>query len=569
MLGDKISRSRRRWSAAAAAAVAATLALGMPVAWAGRSIYSPYPGATFVYDASQEQKVHFLEIDLTDKRIRLRVTSRDDALEADGSKHPMGPNQFAKKRNIQMAINGSIGGDPGDEPTMFVSGLVKGYGKMWPMPSEQLSIMMRGDVASCPQSDGTTETCSKDGLFAISADNQKVLLHTVAQLSFPDDNMVPAEYDIAAGGRPVIVWDGEVVDKVDPYVSQHDKCSPGACTDNPRTAYGVSEDKKTLLLMVVDGRREGCKGKTTKELGQLMKDNGAWWAFNLDGGGSSAMFVAGFDNAAGSTEYPAGIVNRPSDGSVRTVPLQIGVQVVQPEGHLQGVVRKGNPQSGTPIAGATVEVTYVDENVTKKKTATSSDTGKYLLSNVSAGTHVVTVTVAGYKTLSTQKLVAAGDLNRLHFGLAANGSAAAGQSKDGLAEPAADLEDHQPANTTLQSFEPIPPEQLAADDVDPDFPDGVDRTPGEGGSGGAAAAGGSGAGHAAGGADGQAAADPPAGEGPLGEGSAACAVRAAGEGPSGLGSLSLLAAATALAMRGRGRGRGALSPITRWTAGRP
>jgi hypothetical protein len=180
-----------------------------------------------------------------------------------------------------------------------------------------------------------------------------------------------------------------------------------------------------------------------------------------------------------------------------------------------------------------------------------------LLSNVSAGTHVVTVTVAGYKTLSTQKLVAAGDVNRLHFGLAANGSAAAGQSKDALAEPAADLEDHQSANTTLESFEPIPPEQLAADDVDPDFPDRVDGTPDGGGSGGgAAAAGGSGAGHAVGDGDVHAEEDPPAGEGPLGEGSAGCVVPAAGQRPSGLRSLSLLAAAIALAMRGRGRGRG-------------
>lgn len=91
---------------------------------------------------------------------------------------------------------------------------------------------------------------------------------------------------------------------------------------HPRTAVGVSRDGRTLLLVVVDGRREGWSaGATLPELAQVLIDAGAWDAVALDGGGSSALWLRGEKEAAGA------IRSRPSDGRVRAVGNGLGVRV--------------------------------------------------------------------------------------------------------------------------------------------------------------------------------------------------------------------------------------------------
>lgn len=71
---------------------------------------------------------------------------------------------------------------------------------------------------------------------------------------------------------------------------------------HPRTAVGLSRDGRTMYFVVADGRRENVPGMTLPELARFFVDElGACRAMNLDGGGSSAMWVRGR------------IVNRPSD----------------------------------------------------------------------------------------------------------------------------------------------------------------------------------------------------------------------------------------------------------------
>lgn len=61
---------------------------------------------------------------------------------------------------------------------------------------------------------------------------------------------------------------------------------------NPRTAFGVSQDKKTLFLYAVQGRGvDGSPGLRLKELGAMMRERGAWDATNTDGGGSTLMWI--------------------------------------------------------------------------------------------------------------------------------------------------------------------------------------------------------------------------------------------------------------------------------------
>lgn len=84
---------------------------------------------------------------------------------------------------------------------------------------------------------------------------------------------------------------------------------------HPRTAIGITADRRTLQFVVVDGRnRRASVGATGLELAWLMAQVGAWQAFNLDGGGSSTMWARG-----------RGIVNSPSDGSERSVLNHVGI----------------------------------------------------------------------------------------------------------------------------------------------------------------------------------------------------------------------------------------------------
>ncbi|MFC2758438.1 phosphodiester glycosidase family protein, partial [Propionibacterium acidifaciens] len=73
----------------------------------------------------------------------------------------------------------------------------------------------------------------------------------------------------------------------------------------PRTAVGWVETNH-LKLVVVDGRNEGySRGVTMSELAQIMADLGCTCAYNIDGGGSSAMYFNG------------SIINQPSNGGER------------------------------------------------------------------------------------------------------------------------------------------------------------------------------------------------------------------------------------------------------------
>ena len=104
----------------------------------------------------------------------------------------------------------------------------------------------------------------------------------------------------AMGGNPLLVVNGSVVD------SEVDG-SGAFFAPTARTAVGASNDGR-LFLVVVDGRQSGySRGASLRELAQLMLDLGAHNALNLDGGGSSEMFLNGL------------VATRPSDGRERSV----------------------------------------------------------------------------------------------------------------------------------------------------------------------------------------------------------------------------------------------------------
>jgi hypothetical protein len=60
---------------------------------------------------------------------------------------------------------------------------------------------------------------------------------------------------------------------------------------HPRSAAGVSADRRFLYLLVIDGRRPGSAGATEAETALIMERLGAADALCFDGGGSSALVL--------------------------------------------------------------------------------------------------------------------------------------------------------------------------------------------------------------------------------------------------------------------------------------
>lgn len=89
---------------------------------------------------------------------------------------------------------------------------------------------------------------------------------------------------------------------------------------HPRTAIGSTPGGATLVIAVVDGRRNGIPGMTSLGLIPLMEEFGVSDAINLDGGGSTELYIAA----------EGGVVNRPSDGVERRVGNHLGIRVVDP-----------------------------------------------------------------------------------------------------------------------------------------------------------------------------------------------------------------------------------------------
>jgi hypothetical protein len=61
----------------------------------------------------------------------------------------------------------------------------------------------------------------------------------------------------------------------------------------PRTAYGVSQDNRYLYILTIDGRQPGYSdGALDVETGYWMINCGSWNAINMDGGGSTALYMS-------------------------------------------------------------------------------------------------------------------------------------------------------------------------------------------------------------------------------------------------------------------------------------
>ena len=97
------------------------------------------------------------------------------------------------------------------------------------------------------------------------------------------------------GGNTIFLIDGQTVEQGD--FSRH-----------PRTMLGYNKDRSKVIFAVVDGRSSISSGATYYELADIMKWANADYGINIDGGGSSSLYLQKF-----------GYMNQPSDGHERAV----------------------------------------------------------------------------------------------------------------------------------------------------------------------------------------------------------------------------------------------------------
>ncbi len=120
------------------------------------------------------------------------------------------------------------------------------------------------------------------------------------RFNIPDSNRL-SEYQMPDSNvmttGPMLIYRGEVVPQRTDLRFVYGR--------HNRTAIGLKQDG-TIVLVVVDGRhRRQSEGLSIPELTRVMKWLGCREAANLDGGGSSCMYVKGMGED--------GVVNHPSD----------------------------------------------------------------------------------------------------------------------------------------------------------------------------------------------------------------------------------------------------------------
>lgn len=213
------------------------------------------------------QKVHAIRVDTKAPGVRFYSTPRcGDWKPNERETYRQTTREFIVSSGVQVAINADFYSMAGTGPTNLM-GLAVSEGQIVSPPAGTDSVL-------------------------ISRDN-KVRI----ELTTADTDLRGVWTAVSGGGR--ILADGVVRET---WPERH-----------PRTAVGISRDRRFVFLVTLDGRQPGIsEGATTGELGRWMLRLGAWDAINLDGGGSTTMAIADGWGGAVVLNVPVGIGNVPN-----------------------------------------------------------------------------------------------------------------------------------------------------------------------------------------------------------------------------------------------------------------
>lgn len=230
----------------------------------------PYRGVVHVHRTDADQDYHLVAI-----------APRAMAVVGTEEQHAWSVvSEFARSVGAQIAINANFFSKTQS------CGVTAGEGRLWIKVYE-----------GCPM----TMAFFKDGTAAIFRGKVR-----------KDGVLSPSVGLVAAvSGRPRLIEDSVPSPTVEAFASVR----------HPRTALGLKKDG-TVVILVADGRRAGALGFTGPEMSEIFLHEGVVNAINLDGGGSTTLYI----------EKEGGLQNRPSDGHERVVVNHLGFKARDAKG---------------------------------------------------------------------------------------------------------------------------------------------------------------------------------------------------------------------------------------------
>lgn len=338
----------------------------------------PFPGIRYLYRTTDEPKrIHALVVDLSRPEISLRATRDDEKGRTTTS--------FSTLVGAAVAINGDFYNTNGSFDPV---GLAIGQGMVWSDDSAGHRFI----------------ACTAAKVCEIDTTNQA--------------RAADASWTAAVGGNRLLVNNGAIV-----QTAMADTACGDFCTvQHPRTAVGLSADRNTLIMVVVEGRQTPVLGMSLSRLADLMLELGSDVALNLDGGGSSAMVVNGSRVSGRPT-------NEPTERRVSNHLAVLFDAAAATTGRLVGFVREDDIfDENAGLSGARVSLSTGQQTTTDGR-------GFYEFAEVDAGDVTVSVELAGFAPASDTKTVVAGVTNWKSVALVRAAPDA------GVAEPDAGTED--------------------------------------------------------------------------------------------------------------------------------
>jgi len=241
---------------------------------------------------NERQVVHCLRVDLNDPDIQLFTTPRasNPAAESRETLTQTVP-AFLRQYQLQVASDANFyNANPGgSDPTSAglnceVYGLQISQGIV-------VSAQTSADYAGDPRAASLLFTTNNQAMFAFR--------------NLPPGTNTTGIYTAITGYYPIVsnginIGAASISGYPDSFIHQ----------TQPRTAFGVSRDGRYLYLLTIDGRQSGYSdGAMDSETAYWMLQCGAWNAINMDGGGSTALYMAdstGSPVALNHSSYLAG-----------------------------------------------------------------------------------------------------------------------------------------------------------------------------------------------------------------------------------------------------------------------
>jgi exopolysaccharide biosynthesis protein len=205
-------------------------------------------GVSYFLDKSVANKrIHVVSVDLSNPRIKIRTSSIEE--------RGMTPSAFSRKTGAKVVINGDF-----FDGQLQPIGLAAGMGRVW--------------TKTADTKEWSFFACTKSNDCLIEPYNQVTPWKT--------------EWQSVVGGWQILLDPGFE------WTSAYDyQCGAFCTVEHPRTAVGLSADRKTMWFVLIEGRQGALTGLSLADTTAVLKRLGAEWALNLDGGGSSTMVVDG------------------------------------------------------------------------------------------------------------------------------------------------------------------------------------------------------------------------------------------------------------------------------------